>query len=196
MPSGYTSDIYEGDENLKKYVTKVARSMTDFIHMRDERMDAPLTRRSWSSFDADYLRQADAALNEFLEMNDDERHDLYEHETAEAAERIEASNKRAAELDARYARMIERVKNLDWPSEIAYAKDYAIKYLEESRDFDVYTQEPYVKPTFDDWLAKKTQHLSDTYTRAVKRDIEAKQRDTEFNAKIEVWLDFIEGLDE
>lgn len=191
MPSGITADVYDGKINTaQQFFERVARSMTDFIHMRDESYDIPLTKRDVAGYYGKSVVEKQKELDDFLELDMEELNKMYREDQeriVEMRKEVVAKNDRVAE---RYDSMIAQVEAYDVPDEIAYAKEYALKYLQESRDFDV-SDDPakYYQDTgdFDTWFAAKRGALTQTLMYATRSYAEHLERDAEFNAKIDAW---------
>jgi len=139
MPSGYTSDIYEGkDVTFRQFAEKTVRGLGAFYFMRDEPWDAPLPREAPIS---DYQEKRVCELNK-------EFHDLLnlsEEQAAEKAKEIFAENavedeeyvQRKIDLRKRYEAMLAQVNA--WKGAPDGAQKFLADQLQESIDFDCST---------------------------------------------------------
>jgi hypothetical protein len=205
MPMGITADIYDDkDVELPDYLRGVARSMTTFIHMRDEPINAELTKRDLrGTYHDEKIAAAKETLAELAMMGDAE---AARRAKADHAEELAAWNKRKDESDRlreRYGAMKEQVEAWDCPEIIAYVKEHAIKYLDESIDFDCHdydNQDGYfaapkeltANEWMDDQIAKAKRSLD--YNTAELANTE--KRDAEFSEHIDAFLDSLAGLEE
>jgi hypothetical protein len=199
---GITSAIYENEDvSLAGYLRRVARSMTDFVHMRDEPYDAQLTRRDLSrSYHAESIEKAKARLTELdgISLADAERMAKAEYDD-EYRDWRERKHKNE-ELRRRYESMVEKVEAWDCPEQIAYMKEHALKYLRESIDFDCHDYEgphfgPPKRKLGPDWLRdqrERATHDIDYHTAEVAKQ---EGRDTEFNVQIDLFLAELEKLE-
>lgn len=202
MPSGVTAAIYENEDvTLAGYLRRVARSMTDFIHMRDEPQNAPLTRRDLSSdYHTKAIEKAKARLIELdgISPADAERKAKAEYD-AKYRDWRERKHENE-ELRRRYESMLAKVEAWDCPEQIAYMKEHAIKYLRESIDFDChdYTGPYFGPPTRKlgpDWLRAEREaatHDVDYHTAEIAKQ---EARGTEFNVQIDLFLAELEKLE-
>lgn len=138
MPSGITSDIYEDkDVTLRDYLMRVGRGMAFAIMQRDSDQDEPVKRCEPNTKYYDEKEQsAQARIAELTAMTSEEvaqaaRED-FERERA-AWEQRKAEN---AALRARYEAMLAEVEAWEPDPLIAGTKEYALRMLRESIDFD------------------------------------------------------------
>lgn len=193
MPSGITSDIYEGkDVSLRDYLMGVARQMSMAIMQRDSDPREPVKLREVQPYSKDRLDEAQAELErlESLSLEDAAREAQAELKQVEAAH-ISVVNDREA-LTRRYDDMIAKVRT--WKPEpiVQYVKDHALKYLEESREFDcghgVYPTAP-VRADYEPerWLKAKIDRARRDVEYHTKQYQEEVERVAGYNLHIEAF---------
>jgi hypothetical protein len=197
MPSGITSDIYEGkDVTLQDYLLRVGRSMSFAIMQRDSDVDEPVKYREPSTkYDEERIAKAQAEIVELEKMTLAE---AAQRSTAEYNEKMKAREEYKANKEAllqRYENMLAKVKAWEPDEKIAYVKKYAIQYLEESIEFDVGDRSnltkyyPYpMRLNGSEWLNDKTQQARETIDRARKNIKEELDRVKDFNEHIDAFL--------
>ena len=192
MPMGITAEIYDGtDMDLNHYLERVARSMTDFIHMRDDGHDAPLVKRNFAN--SRYMDEAQEKLDKFLAASDDELRREWELDTAKVSNAKTDAIRKNKALEDRYNEMIAKVEAKEFPAGLEYAKEYALKYLHESMDFDV-SDNPgswYKTYDFDEWKQNRRAELTRVLASYTKSYFEDVERDRQFNEKIELWAELL-----
>ena len=187
MPSYITSPIYEGEDmTVQQFMERVARSMTDFFHMRDD-YDSPLVRRNTRDYYRGVYDEAFYKLVDFLSLDDNGLIDLHRKQIDEAKRATEQSQARIDKMTARYQDMIDQVKSMEFPEELEYARDAALDYLEESMRFDCVAVGRSVTKNFDDWKRETENRLTRQLSSASKEYHDAIDRDKEFNEKIDLW---------
>lgn len=139
MPTGYTSDLYEGkDIKFPDFVMKCARAFGTLIELRDEPLDAPVPEEfKPSSYHTEQLEKAEAEVTRIKAWDDTEadRQAQLAYEWA-VREHEQTLADRAAKRE-RYEAMLAQVKAWTPPtSEHQGLKDFMVKQLEGSIDFD------------------------------------------------------------
>lgn len=140
MPTGLTARIYEGKEtSFKDFALLCARQFGALVHMRDEGLNAPITKRKPTSYYLEELEDAKKALEDF-KANPPARESLAKEweEKLEKIKREDAeSNKEASELRLRYLDMLRQVQAWAPPTdEHTNLKKFMIEQLERSIQFD------------------------------------------------------------
>lgn len=193
MPSGITADIYEGkDVTLRDYLMRVGRGMGYAILQRDDDPSEPVkTTTESSSYYEQRIPELKAQLAALWNLTDDE---IAEAARADYQERHDAWERRRTEkaaLRERYEDMLAQVEAWEPDPLIASTKEYAIKYLRESIDFDCggsrFDQEPQPQDPAD-WLAAQKEDVSDSLARAEAHWEEEKERTADRNRHIEAFL--------
>jgi len=172
MPSGITSDVYEGkDVSVQDYAKTVARQMGYFMHMRDDSYGEPLRypSDSWTgkgndSFYAKSLREIRDEKAQWDSKTEKEKYfewsEYYRKAKVAQAEAIAKD----AELRARYTKMIARVEAVDVTDEqlMESTKDNMLRYLNESLDFDCHDEpgEWYKPKEYVEWCNDKESHFA------------------------------------
>lgn len=137
MPTGITSDIYDGkDLTLRGYLLRVGRSMSYSIMQRDSPLDEPPKRSEPSRYHAEALAKAEARVEELLGMLEEQAAPLAAEAHEQAMARYEHERAANQELRERYEKMIAAVEGWTPDPLVAQTKEYALKQLRESLDFD------------------------------------------------------------
>jgi len=139
MPTGYTSDLYEGkDIEFPDFVMKCARAFGALIEMRDDPMDAAIPDKfEASSYHTEQLEKAEADVARIKAWDDTEADRQAQLAYDRAQREYEESLAKRAAMRERYEAMLAQVKAWTPPtSEHQGLKDFMVKQLEESIDFD------------------------------------------------------------
>lgn len=189
MPSGYTSEIYNGKEvSGKDFIMQCARAFGATIMMRDEPLDKPIPEAfEPDSYYSQQIEKANQRLRdvELISLAEAEARAEADYNAA-VQEHSEALAKRLS-CRERYERTLNEVRQWQPPTpEHVNLKDFCIKQIEESMRFDCstdyYTQNPPRRKTAQEWLdAQRQQALQDiTYhaqelTKEIQRTNERNQ---------------------
>lgn len=148
MPTGYTSDIYEGkDITFRDFALQCARAFGALIEMRDHPMDAPIPDEFKPS---DYhQRKLTDARNVLAAAQgwSDEVAERLAHEDYMARNRAWTDRRDAAlEREVRYNAMLAKVEAWQPPTEQhVELKSFMVQQITESMKFDcsmTYDEEP------------------------------------------------------
>ncbi|QOI67552.1 hypothetical protein SEA_BEUFFERT_183 [Streptomyces phage Beuffert] len=183
MPSGYTAELYEGEQSFEDFVKKAARAMGAYMHLRDEPSDTPLTKRTLDvSYYIQRIDKAQTEYDEFTAMSEDEQRGLYQKFLDNRKEYEVESNEQTDALAARYGEMLARVISWRVPDELDGLKDFMREQLEASINFDCgYRGVNLPTPTFEEWRDEKVDQLERDKVYYGKRMDEEKQRVKEQN---------------
>lgn len=138
MPTGYTSDIYNGKEvSGKEFILKCARSFGALVTMRDDPMDKEITKFEPRTYHLDRLKEEQVKLEKYKNMTIDEVQkeidDSYEKEVKRYYEQLDKYNR----LKERYEKTLKEVEGWTPPTdEHVNLKNFAIEQLKESVRFD------------------------------------------------------------
>lgn len=165
MPTGYTSDIYEGKPiSPREFLSKFARNYGLYFHLRETSMDEGLLPPTQDTYYETWLGEAEDELSwfKYLKKDSDEASRRYEEERRRHDDARREEAKRRVKMRRRYDKMIEAVESLEIPEdtgEDTFFHNYitgAIQHLEESRKFDAgdFNRPKWVElyPTVDSWL--------------------------------------------
>ena len=161
MPTGLTSKIYEGKKiTLREFALKCAGNLSPgYYYTRNHDKDLPLLSPPVLKVDnyrQESLERAKKELEryEYLKANPSEMQKLYDKEKTrlkldKMAREIDIAKKRE-----RYDAMIEKVEQWEVPERFQSLKDYMLKQLNDSRDFDCpdLSDIPVYEPTIDEWI--------------------------------------------
>ena len=142
MPTGYTSDLYEGkDIAFPDFVMKCARAFGALIEMRDDPMDATIPDKfEASSYHTDQLEKAVADVARIKAWDDTEADSQSQLAYDRAQREYEGLLAGKAAMRERYETMLAQVKAWTPPtSEHRDLKDFMVKQLEESIRYDCST---------------------------------------------------------
>lgn len=162
MPTGLTSKIYEGKEiTLREFALKCAGQLSPaYYYTRNHDEDLPLSSPpvlKADNYRQESLERAKKELEryEYLKANPSEMQKLYDKEKTRLkldrmAREIDIAKKRE-----RYDAMIEKVEQWEVPDSFQHLKDFMLKQLNDSRDFDCPDLSdilPVYEPTIDEWI--------------------------------------------
>lgn len=138
MPTGYTSDLYEGkDVSFETFALKCSRAMGAAIHQRDDSGDAEISLSKVSDYYLERIQKAKADLSRALERSYDEWDNMQDEEIRSAEEYQKNYIKDQRTRMRLYTEMLDKV--LAWipPTEDHRGlKEFMIQQLESSIDFD------------------------------------------------------------
>jgi len=157
MPSGYTVDLYEGNDiEFSDFVMSCARGMGAFIHQRDEHIGNEPTRMlldvSMEKRQIDSLQQE---YDEFTALTLEEQEGLYEIYCEDTKRCYRESEGNRVAMRKRYADMLMKVLLWEVPEELKSLKEFMEKQLRDSIDFDTRFRQMSLA-TFAEWLHSKT----------------------------------------
>lgn len=139
MPTGYTSDLYEGRPvTFVEFALKCARDFGACVSMRDEPLDTPIPEAfEPSPYYRQALEEAEARLATLTAMKLEEMEAAYLQARAKELTEYEALRKRSHELRARYTAMLAQVKAWTPPTpDHQHFKEFMRQQLVESLNFD------------------------------------------------------------
>ena len=171
MPTGYTSDIYEGKEvSGEEFILKCARAFGALISMREDSLDKEITIFEPSTYHLDQIESAKVTLENCIKMTleevQSELDENYERDVKRYHERLDEYGT----LEGRYLRVQNEVKAWIPPTEDHIKlKEFAISQIEDSIQNDCNTS--YMKYP----VKYKAQELLDAKIRSAKSDLEYHQ---------------------
>lgn len=161
MPTGLTSKIYEGKEiTLREFALKCAGQLSPaYYYTRNHDEDLPLSSPpilKANNYRQESLERAKKELEmyEYLKANPSEMQKLYDKErTRLKLDRMEREIN-IAKTRERYDAMIEKVEQWEVPEMFQKLKDFMLKQLNDSRDFDCpdLSDIPVFESTIDEWI--------------------------------------------
>jgi hypothetical protein len=158
MPTGYTSEIYEGKEvSGKKFLMDCARAFGACVMMRDEPMDAEIPEEFQpSTYHKEQFKRAKEELKKYQSMTIEEAQKFVDEEYKSTVDYNKNAIKKSLELRNRYLNTLSEVMEWQPPTEDHNGlKEFAIKQLKESIDFDCstsYYDKKVTKYTPEEWL--------------------------------------------
>lgn len=199
MPSGITSDIYEGkDVSLRDYLMKVGRQMSLAIHQRDEDSSAPIRlRKPYTAYSDEQETKGLQRIKELDDMSLVEAAEAAraEYKKAQLAYKNELATRQT--LLKRYTDMRKQVEAWEPHPKVAYVKEHALKFIDESIDFDCHgtTEEEMMKYYPHPEKKSAVRWLKESYKSAERSIKYARESRTEelnrvanFNQHIEAFL--------
>lgn len=178
MPSGYTSDLYEGkDVTFAEFVLTCARAMGASILLRDESLDVLPTEEN-VGYSTEYHHKRLEEAKDFLAllegMDETQANSEALQDYADALERYEDYEIKRKAIKERYESMLEHVSAWTPPTtEHEGLKEFMIQQLTESIDFDTKHGLSYpVKQTGAEWLEankSKAQRDIDYHTSQIQK---------------------------
>lgn len=139
MPTGYTSDIYEGKEvSGKDFLIKCARAFGACIMMRDDSLDAPIPEEfKPNTYYSESLETAKKELKKFQYMTIEEAKDIIEKRYKDKIAENKKIRKERTEMKNRYLNTLADVYAWQPPTkDHIELKKYAIQQLEDSIKWD------------------------------------------------------------
>lgn len=179
MPTGYTSDLYQGkDQSFEDFVLSCARGFGAFIHQRDDSMSDKPTLRAPDTYYVKNVAKAEADLAEWERLVEDEVYDRYNEYVA----KTEAYNKERTQKDSavrdRYGTRLAEVEAWNVPPTLQSLKDFMIEQIKSSIQFDCPDSRPSVSEplSFHDWqdqqeaeLVRDVKYYSEQLEKEVQR---------------------------
>lgn len=161
MPTGYTAAVQDGSiTELAPFALQCARAFGALVMMRDEPSNAAIPEEfAPTDFHAQSLEKAMAKQSMLLAMTPDEAATAALSDfTAKVAYRAEDHAKRQQHME-RYTAMMIKVITWKAPTpDHEPMRNFMIKQLEESIDFDcsdVYEGRPPAEQVGEEWLAER-----------------------------------------
>lgn len=189
MANGYTYGVVEGTSDTRDYLEKCARSRGFAIMQRDDAMSEPVKYREESDHHQKWYDEAVDKLAEWQSMDAPARLSAY----ADYVARIKESNRKytfkAAKAAAACDDVIADIQSLDWPEELHGMRDDAIKWLEETKEFDGKAFVQSVEP-FHEW-AKTSGEM---YRRSVETAKESLDRERKNVKETNHYIDLYHGV--
>lgn len=156
MATGYTYPVKNGEiTELNEFVLSCARAMGPFIMQRDDpHSDLPkkIEERSYAQQSLD---EYTAQRNEWINLTDDQRYDLYVEYAKETVKSNAETMREAAVVRERYENMLAQVRAWRVTDEVLEPlRNFMIQQLEDSLEWDAkpYTSE--IK-SLNEWVNDK-----------------------------------------
>lgn len=159
MPTGYTSDLYEGEQGFNDFVLGCARGMMFAIHQRDESSDnLPRKRKADTSYYDRELETLNRKESAWVQKTDEEKWEQWSEEMSKRVAEHARSAAKRREIKKRYDDMIEAVDNWDCDPMLESFRKFMLDQLESSRDSDCHEWPLQVTP-FDEWCENKEKNF-------------------------------------
>ena len=162
MPTGYTSKIYNGEQQSgKEFIMTCARAFGALIEMRDEPNDAIITEEFQpSEYHKKELEKAKIELEKYKNMTIEQIQQKVNESYQEIIEQNKKYYNEGLELKNRYEKVLREVERWELPSsEHQNLKDFAMDQLNESIRFDCGHIKKYVeevkKETPEEYIQKQ-----------------------------------------
>lgn len=157
MPTGYTSDIYDGKlVTGSEFILKCARNFGALITMRDEPRDAEIPIFKVSNWYLERVEEAKKNLEKYKKMPVEEAEKMANESYRKAVESNSRIIKEKNEKRSRYMKVLSEVKQWSPPTEEHIKlKEFAIGQLEMSinADCDIsYYERSAIKQTGEELL--------------------------------------------
>jgi hypothetical protein len=193
MPTGYTTNVQEGKVvELKDYILDCSRNFGALIHMRDDSNNTEIRYREVSDYHLKQLERAKNNYEEFKKLTDEEIQLKLDESYNQNLKDKKESLKRFEEGKQRYLDMLDKVKGWQPPSEEHInLKNFAIKQLEESLDFDYSdrTKEYYLQEPFKDTIEGYKQYKIKSYLKDIEYHSKGYREEIEGVEKVNKWID-------
>lgn len=203
MPSGYTSDIYDGkDVSLRDFILTCARGMGFLLPMRDDSRNAEIPKRfDPSPYHRQELEKFIAKLSELDSLTSRQIRERARKNYQREVCRFEDYKRENESRRDRYQAMLLSVRSWDHPKELDGLFDLMIEQIEKSTRFDVNDEigisewwpEPHRK-TGDEWLRYQIKSLIGYIAYHSKQYIAEIERTEERNRYLDLlWTSLPEG---
>lgn len=138
MPTGYTNDIYDGEElSGKEFIMKCARAFGACVEMRDDPMNKEIPEFKPSTYHQENIEKRKSELNKYQGMTIDEAKSLVEESYKNRTIENEKYIKNNIDLKNRYLKTLTEVLAWNVPTnEHEELKNYAIDQLRKSIEYD------------------------------------------------------------
>lgn len=165
MPSGYTSDIYEGKNvSAQEFVLKCARAFGATVMMRDESLDKEIPLFEASTYHLDQIEKSKNDLEKYSQMSIKETEEILIESYNKQLEQNQISRKEYNELEDRYMKVLKEVEKWTPPTkDHVKLKEYALDQLKQSISHDCnqsFIRDP-EKMEAREWLDFKIGRLKD-----------------------------------
>jgi hypothetical protein len=139
MPTGYTSDLYDGKEvTFQNFVLHCARALNVFVELREEPQDEPIPDLfTPNSFHDEQRRAAEAKIARLEGLSDEEADELARSSYETAKREFEELVASRTQRRGRYLAMLTQVRQWTPPSpDHEGLKAFMIQQLEDSMQSD------------------------------------------------------------
>lgn len=179
MPSGYTSDIYDGkDTSFVSFAKRCSRAFGARVGEKENGLDSEYKPRLVDEYYLERLAESVKNYNESLTRTPEQWRKLYDDEMAKMDELDTDIARRREELAGRYLPVLEKAKAWNPPTEDHVKfKEFMIDQLEDSIRFDGADAEPTLmeRPSFEVWVhlsKRQSERLVSIYAKSVFDDVE------------------------
>lgn len=137
MPTGYTSDVKDGNVNqLKEYMLRCARQFGALVHMREDD-SSEIKYRGVSDYHLIQLNESYDKLKQLEDMTDEEIQKEIDESYEDMIRTRNRMSERNRKTKERYLNMIDKVEQWISPTENHLnLKEFALKQLKDSLEFD------------------------------------------------------------
>lgn len=138
MPTGYTSDLYDGkrDITMREFVLTCARAFGACLDIRDDVLSSDIPAFVSSTYHKERFDETQINLHKYstmsLEEADRQMEEEKEKNIAECLDYIDRKNK----LEERYNNMIYQLRKWDAASDFIELKKFAIDQCTTAKEFD------------------------------------------------------------
>ena len=193
MPSGYTSDIYDGkDTSFVNFAKRCSRAFGVRVTERENSLYAEYEPRLIDDYKLKHLSKSIKDYNESLTRTPEQWQKLYDEAMAHMDEMDAEIASRGEELAGRYLPVLEKARAWEPPTEDHVEfKKFMIDQLEDSIRFDGagVKREPMERPSFDEWVRdskKSSERMVSIYAKSM---FDAVENAIKSNAWVEVLFD-------
>jgi hypothetical protein len=158
MTTGYTSKLYDGEQEFSDFVMGCARAFGAYFHLRDEPNGSLSKIEDRTPEMIRNLDRVQEKYDEFTALSVDEQKRLHQDYVESTQAYNRKTEKRKREVADRYGRMLAKVIAWNPPKELENLKEFMKEQLESSIAFDCKHFESKVLG-FDEWLDDHVAHL-------------------------------------
>lgn len=197
MPTGNTAAIYDGsDMSVRRYLTRIGRGFGLAMHQRDDDLDAPIVHAQPSSYHAEGMVKAQAAIDVLEENTHDQNLDACGRAFRKRREEWEKRSAATSEASARYEAMIAKVQAWAPPEELKGIKAQALEQLRESLEHDCrYRDDEPLPVDVMDWWETEIREARRSLAYHVEQHAKEVERVEHNNAMIDAFYDSLPPSD-
>jgi len=188
MPTGYTSEIYNGQEvSGKEFLMKCARAFGACVEMRDAGMDALIPEEfKPSTYHAEEIEKVRIKLIEYQNMTNEEIKQAIEYEYNSKIKYNKEKIEEYKQMKNRYLKTLQEIEIWTPPTpDHIGLKKFAIEQIKKSIEFDCnysyYEKEEIKKPISEEWINNKINKCEEDIKYHTKKNEEEIKRIEERN---------------
>lgn len=191
MPTGYTSEIYNGKElSLKEFALTCARQFGACIRLRDEPITGDIPVFEPERYHLDELEKNKQEQQAFFSMTEDQLREQYQKEVEEDRQHIAQMNEQSQQIKKRYDKLLLEVRQWVPPTPDHHnLKTFMIDQIERSYGVDCFEYKSHMPTTFEKWKEDKI----NKFIRDDKYHREGYEKECTNVARSNAWVNALKG---